>query len=58
MTDAHKLLRKAGATQVKSRRHSVWMFQGVRFTLHTGTKPNSQEIFRVKCKLRRIAKAA
>ena len=55
MTEAQHLLRKAGATPIKSRKHDVWMLKGVRFTLHGGSKPNSQEIYRVKRELRRLA---
>lgn len=56
MTEAERLLRKLGAAAVRSRRHKVFLLDGVRFTLHGGTRPNPAEIFKVKKQLVRMGR--
>lgn len=56
MTDAERLLRRLGATPLRSRRHKVFVLDGVRFTLHGGTRPNPAEIFKVRKQLVRMGR--
>ncbi len=54
MTEAEKLVRRAGGRQIRATRHKVFLIGEERFTLHTGTKPNPSELKKVRKKLMRL----
>lgn len=57
MSNAEKALRRFGAVPVPARRHKVYMLAGVRFTLHSGTRPNPREEKAIMCRLRQLQRA-
>ena len=54
MSDAERLLRRAGAERIPSTRHIVYLLQGERFTLRISRKYHPQELVKVKMRLRRM----
>lgn len=55
MSEAERILKRAGGQQVRSRRHLVYLVGGERFTLHRGGKPSDQQELRtVRLRLRRL----
>ncbi len=54
VSEAERLVRRAGGVRIPAKRHIVYLVRGERFTLHSGTRPNSRELAGVRKQLRRL----